>query len=333
MIRDYFRELYTATHTGWDRFWFTPSDPATLGLIRLLAGLMVCYTHLVWTLDLEAFFGSQSWLNEAAVATLPGDDYHWSHWWLIQSPTLMWGSHIVAVAICACFALGLWTRVTGVLTWLITISYAQRVPEAMYGLDQINSWLMFYLMLGPSGAAFSLDRVFSKERQIPPPSSGANIVLRLMQLHLCLVYLSAGLAKLQGPAWWDGTALWGALANREYQTFDLTWLVHYPVLVNLLTHATVAWEISYVALVWHRITRPIVLLLAVGMHGGICVALGMPTFGLIMLIANVAFVSPALIRRMTAKRTPQVTTGGHPLAAPNYHARAAVTGPSQRSGR
>ena len=32
--------------------------------------------------------------------------------------------------------------------------------------------------------------------------------------------------------------------------------------------------------------------MAVIVHGGIVVALGMPTFGLVMLIGNLAFVSP-----------------------------------------
>ena len=42
---------------GWNRFWFQPTDPATLGLIRICAGAMLFYTHLVWSLDLTAFFG------------------------------------------------------------------------------------------------------------------------------------------------------------------------------------------------------------------------------------------------------------------------------------
>jgi hypothetical protein len=33
----YFRELSAAAVEGWDHFWFTPADPATLGLIRICA--------------------------------------------------------------------------------------------------------------------------------------------------------------------------------------------------------------------------------------------------------------------------------------------------------
>ena len=57
-LRNYLADAWQA----WNRFWFTPADPATLSLIRLLAGGMLFYTHLVWSLDLQAFVGQEGWL-------------------------------------------------------------------------------------------------------------------------------------------------------------------------------------------------------------------------------------------------------------------------------
>lgn len=92
-----------------------------------------------------------------------------------------------------------------------------------------------------------------------------------------------------------------AIANYEYQSLDVTWLAHYPRLIALLTHVTVFWEAYYCFLVWPRVTRPLVLMVAVAVHGGIALFLGMPTFGLAMLIANVAFVSPRIIGASVAR--------------------------------
>jgi hypothetical protein len=64
-----------------------------------------------------------------------------------------------------------------------------------------------------------------------------------------------------------------------------------------MTHATVFWELSYAALIWPALTRPWMLLMAVFVHGGIILFLGMPTFGLAMLIGNLAFVSPKTVRK------------------------------------
>ena len=83
------------------------------------------------------------------------------------------------------------------------------------------------------------------------------------------MYLFSGLAKMQGNSWQMGTAVWWAAASYEYQSIDLTWLAGWPMLVALLTHATVFWETFYCCLVWNRFTRPLVLWMAVAVHGGI----------------------------------------------------------------
>jgi hypothetical protein len=75
----------------------------------------------------------------------------------------------------------------------------------------------------------------------------------------------------------------------------MTWLAHWPWLIALLSHATVFWETFYPVLVWPRLTRPVMLAMAVAVHGGIALCLGMPTFGLAMIIANVAFVPPGFV--------------------------------------
>jgi hypothetical protein len=106
---------------------------------------------------------------------------------------------------------------------------------------------------------------------------------------------------MRGELWWDGSALWFALANAEYQSLNLTWLVHTPWLLALLTHVTVFWETFYCFLVWPKLTRPICLALAVGVHLGIAICLGMPTFGLAMLIGNLAFVPPDVVRAVVAR--------------------------------
>lgn len=327
------RDALAATSNAWNKFWFTPAAPTTLCLIRVLAGLMLFYTHAVWTLDLEAFFGEQSWLSRDVIAQANQGGYSWSMFSWCRSSSALWAMHIVALTTFALLTIGLWTRAAAVLAFVFTVSYAQRTPGALYGLDQINGLLSLYLMIGPCGSRFSVDawRVRRAARQVtrlsePSPIGPAarlgessyvtaNLAIRLMQCHLCVIYLFAGLSKLQGLSWWTGFAFWGGIANQEYQTLDLTWLADWPLVINVLTHLTVAFELSYCVLIWNRWTRPLVLLVAIGLHLGIVFALGMPTFGLAMLIANVSFISPSLIRTLIdgpARRS----AGGPPTLMP-----------------
>ena len=305
-VRAYFCELVGALKTGWNCFWFAPSDAATLCLIRVFTGVMLLYTHLIWALNTDAFFGQHGWLSSEAIGTLQNARFAWSFMWLFESSSALLAVHYLSLIVLACFTLGLFTRVTSILAFLITVSYANRVSPALFGLDQVNAMLAMYLMVGPSGARYSLDRWMARKRVCdtsaePGPSVAANVSVRLIQIHMCVIYLFAGLSKLQGRAWWNGTAIWGAVANLEYQSIDMTWLVNWPLLVNLLTHVTVVWELSYCVLIWNRLTRPLVLCLALPIHAGIGCCLGMMTFGTVMLIANCAFVSPELIRRISVR--------------------------------
>jgi hypothetical protein len=304
LVSGYFRELFRGIHDGWNRFWFTPSDPAALGMIRILAGAMLFYTHLVWSLDLSGFFGEHAWLTTGAIGSLPGHSaYKWSWFYWINSPSLMWTAHIAALVVFALLTIGLWSRAMSILAFIATVSYINRASLAQFGLDDTNAMLAMYLMVGPSGAAFSVDRWLKRRKaggkMRTEPSVGANLAIRLMQSHMCVIYLFSAIGKIKGPLWWDGSAIWGAVANYEYQSLDLTWLASHPWIVAVLTHVTVFWEASYCVLVWPRLTRPIVLAIAAGVHLGIGAFLGMWTFGLAMLIGNAAFISPWVVRRIT----------------------------------
>jgi hypothetical protein len=306
----YFRAAWEA----WNRFWFTPADPATLSLIRVLAGGMLFYTHFIWSFDLAGFLGADgytptSFLRDQVLAmpateanpTPRGPWSDWSVFFWIHSTWLLWTVHLIALATFLCLFLGLFSRTMAVLGFLFAVSYVQRVtPGGFFGLDKTNCMLAMYLLVGPCGARYSLDRLWRLRKgkpADPEPSTSANLAVRLMQVHLCVMYLFSGLAKIGGPSWQMGTAVWWAAASYEYQSLDLTWLASWPVLVALATHVTVFWETFYCCLVWNRFARPIVLWIAMGVHGGIALFMGMITFGLAMIFANFAFLKPETVRR------------------------------------
>lgn len=302
-LKDWCRDLVTT----WDRFWFNAVDPATLSLIRVLAGMMLLYTHAVWTLHLEDFFTADGWLMPDAVHAFHRGMYTWSYFWWLDTPAKLWTAHVAALVVFALLTVGLFSRVMAPLAAIATISYIQRVPGALFGLDQINALLAMYLCVGPCGARYSLDAWRKRGRAGGPaqvePSVTANIAIRLIQLHMCIIYLFAGLSKLMGPTWWDGSAMWFALGNYEYQSLDMTWMSDWPRTISVLSHVTIVWETFYCVMIWSRRWGPLWLLLAIPLHMGIAICLGMMTFGLVMLIGNLAFVSPWLVRRILEVRS------------------------------
>jgi predicted DCC family thiol-disulfide oxidoreductase YuxK len=322
----YLAGLARATARGWDAFFFTPADPTPLGLIRLAVGALLFWNVLVYGFDLHAFFGSDGWADPDALAFVQGRTmpYAWTFWTWVPDAWLrpVW---FACLAVLGLYTVGLWSRVTAVLAWVIVVATVRRVPVALFGFDQaVSTWALYLAVTGASGQAVSLDRFLGRWRLaraealpsrrrrdgrwtlppgVPAPTVSANLALRLIQLHLCVIYATAGLAKLQGPAWWNGMAIWGTLASGEFRLIDFTWLAAFPWLLNLMTHASLALELGYTVLVWVRPLRPLVLALAVALHVGIgLTAPGLAEFGLAMIAANLAFVDGAWLRGLVTGR-------------------------------
>jgi len=354
---------------AWNRFWFSPADPTTLGLVRLCCGLLVFYVHLAYSPDLQTLFGPDAWLDsqtinefrkEAPVVAPPSGWEHvlplrpqtaeeqlyvnkwginprqtvatghhlWSIWFYVTDPTWMHIVHGGVLLILFFFAIGFCTRVTSVLAWLAMLSYIQRAPTTLFGMDTMMVVITLYLVIGPSGAACSVDRLLARYRARraalrlqpvaeladssaqaaePEPSVSANLALRLIQVHFCIIYLAAGLSKLQGPAWWGGTAVWGTMANYEFCPLRirlyadaLRTLAQNRWLWELVTTGgtvfTLVFEISFAFLVWERSLRPLLIIGAVLLHLGIALCMGLVAFSIMMLTGVLAFVPSGVVR-------------------------------------
>jgi hypothetical protein len=240
--------------------------------------------------------------------------YSWSIWFHVTDPTWIAVVHGGILAILVLFTLGVATRVTSVLAWLGTVSYIQRAPTTLFGMDTMMNLLMLYLMIGPSGAALSVDRLIARywvtRRALragrpapslnPAPLVSANLAIRLLQVNLCIVYLASGLSK-RGPSWWNGTAVWGTLANYEFSPMHFA---PYLAFLRFLSENRWLWEIfitggvvftlfleiSFAFLIWVRPLRWVMLTMAVMMHTGIAIFMGLNTFSLMMMGLLLSFV-------------------------------------------
>jgi predicted DCC family thiol-disulfide oxidoreductase YuxK len=329
-VAAYFGALGDAARSGWNGFFFTPADATALGVLRVAVGLLAFWSLLVFGLDLRDYFGSDGWADPHLVRSIQRP-LAWSFWFMVGDDWL-WPIWCLCLAVLALYTLGVASRLTAVMSWVIVVSTARRVPIALFGFDQLLSALTFYLAVcGASGQAVSLDRFWRRWRQArsatrarpapvhasgvgrrvfpddpaePMPTISANLALRLIQLHLLVIYGVAGLSKLQGPSWWTGTALWRTMATGEFVAFDLTPLAGWPWAINLLTHLSLALELLYPVLIWVAILRPLVLAGMVALHLGIAVINpGLLEFALIMIAANLVFVSGSWLRGLVTGRS------------------------------
>ena len=305
-VATYFNTLAERIGAAWNHFWFKPSDPFNLCVIRVLTGAIALALYLTYIPDLEELFGSNGLLSENTVLHLRGSIKVFSIFDYANSPSSLWFFFWAGAAALALFTIGLFTRVTAVLALVAVLSLLHRGPPLARPVDDIIAMLMFYLCLGPSGAALSVDAWLRRRNQPAKPeraaspqlSWGATVATRLIQVHLSVIYFLMAIAKLKSPVWWSGTAVWGLLAKPESRLIDLPWLAdpRWIYLLNAWTLAIVLFELAFSLLIWIKIARPLLLALAVPLWISTALLTGMTSWALVMLIANLAFASPSFLR-------------------------------------
>ncbi|HJT32724.1 MAG TPA: hypothetical protein VJ783_11845 [Pirellulales bacterium] len=319
VIGDYLATLTREFGAGWNRFWFTPADVSTLGAIRLGAGLVLLYWLATFTPDLTAYFGPDGLAPQSILRNLeePVRDgrlfvvpqqvreslprpHRWSLLNLLHTPKELMLGHTAALVIALLFAVGLFTRVTTPLALLVLLSYIHRGPVFTSQVEPILAFVMLYLCFGPAGKAWSFDHWLAlrrHSRQLTAgdvmkcrKSSAAAISLRLIQVHLALVYALMAIGKLSSPVWWQGTGVWWLIARADAPLVDLTGLHSFPHLVSIWTYAVVLWQATLPILIWHPLARPLLLVVNAIMWGLLAPVTGLLDCALMMVIASLAFV-------------------------------------------
>ena len=133
-MRAYLQQIKAGAQSAqraWDKFFFRPGDPTVLGIMRWLVGGMLVYTHIVWGLNLEAFFGSSGWNSPDVLEVVQQERIVPSFWWYVSDEWLH-VVHYTCVAVLILFWIGFATRVTSVMSWKAPQSLTQ-APSSMTG--------------------------------------------------------------------------------------------------------------------------------------------------------------------------------------------------------
>ncbi|WP_437293169.1 HTTM domain-containing protein [Sorangium sp. So ce426] len=198
--------------------------------------------------------------------------------------------------------LGWRTRTAALAAWLAHLALMTIASTATYGADYMANVFLFYLVWMPSGAALSLDRRLG--RTSSEPTVVARLGLRVVQLHLCTVYLTSGLGKASGASWWNGEAIWRALMLPEYRQLDFSWLARHAWLAAFLGWAVLAIEVGYAFLIWPRRTRLLWVIATAALHIGIAVFMGLLVFGALMTVPTIALFAVPCEPRSTTEKAP-----------------------------
>lgn len=282
-------------------FFVRPVSPLPLGLFRIFIAAFALLQAALWYPDWAAFFGQDGWIqweisqafNQAWHLHL-ADVYHWLEPLSLSPEAVVEGFFWVYVLAALGLLLGWYTRAWAVVTWLCHHIMMSTLPTFVYGVDIFLHISLFYLMVMPVAKSLSLD--LRQGRASALPTWASTLAVRVLQLHLCLVYFSAGFEKMLYENWWNGNVIWRAMVQPDFSQFDMRWLARLPWLPMALSWFTMVIETFYFIGMWIPRLRGYWLGALVGLHVGIGLFLGLYLFGLIMILLSVAAYGPAVYR-------------------------------------
>lgn len=206
-------------------------------------------------------------------------------------------TYVATMLFAALFVLGWHTRLVGLLALVGHVTLIEQNPLLGDQGDNILRIGLIWLLLMHSSEVWSLDARRRRGPVLPLWFTNGvhNIALCGLAFQVFVIYISAGLFKLQGELWRDGTALYYPLQLPQYR--PLPWLsdllVGNSLVLALATWLAVGIQLLFPPLLLHRITRRLALAFVVLLHLSIAVLMALPWFSLSMVAYDAIFVSTA----------------------------------------
>lgn len=294
------REDFEGFQANWQKFFFQPTNPVPIALYRIITGAIVVQCLLIHILsDWSLFYGDK--------AIIPLDYMIGKYWFnnpyfdlmlvLPQEEIWRWYFFWFTVVCAVMMTLGLFTRVTSVLTFLCLMSLQTHFLLNQNAGDNYLRLSCMFLAFSNCGDALSIDRLIKSVRQdwrvtgfLAPLS--APWAQRLIQIQLAIAYGHTWFCKISGTEWNNGLAVYYASRYDDIMRFPFPILLDNLWTCKILTWGTLVVELFLFTLIWWRPARYWVLLSGIALHLGIEWTMNLPMFEWLFMASYFLFIYP-----------------------------------------
>ena len=282
-------------------FWLGQVNSRPLSLFRIGFALVLLRDALLHLPIATVFYSDQGVVPRSALAPLLDGVYPW-RLSLMAGLGEPWQATLffsLWAGVALCLLLGVGTRFAAAINYLFVLSIYWRNPFITSGADDILRVLSFWIIFIPLNHHLSLDNLYRQRRGLTTPHTTLALPVRLAQLQIALIYLMAGLFKLLGDQWTEGTAMFFVLQLDSLLLPSGQWLAeHAPDgLLHLLTYGVVLLELAFPVLVFIPFPQPLLrrvaLALVFAMHLGIALVMRKPLldFWLVLGVSYLLFAA------------------------------------------
>lgn len=269
-----------------------PAAPGTLGFFRIAVSAFALTQLFVLLPDWKWLYGPNGllpWeiseaLNTNNTPSLLLVSNLLEHIDISPNTTLYIVTSVYFVSL-AGLLIGFKTRLMGITAWLTHILLNTTAHFTAYGVETFLHIALFYCAVLPVGCSLSID---ARKKQKAIPSYLITLSVRVIQLHLCIMYLACGIEKSMGAQWWNGEAIWIALQQDQFHQVNTGWMAQVPIVPKLLCWGTLLVETMYPVAIFYKKTKKLWLVSIISMHAFIAIFLGLQLFGSLMILLNLA---------------------------------------------
>jgi hypothetical protein len=264
------------------RWWSRPVRAERLAALRI--GLSACLLFDLFTSYLPhlADFYGQGSLSEPPLYRFLWKEHKWN-WSLlhgVQDQTYHTIAMIVWIVAVVGLLTGCFTRVSAVIAWVLSMSFANLNSDIDNAGDTVRGILLFYLAISPCGATWSIDAWRSKRTG---PAFIFPWPLRLIFLQMIVIYWANGLHKVVGREWQLGNSLYFVLSDATLTRVSRVEFGLPYWLTRVMSWTVLGWEVTFPLLLVWRPIRIFALCLGVLFHLGIWFSLELGMFAPYML--------------------------------------------------
>lgn len=288
-----------------DDWFFAEQRVHALALTRIIFGVALFVTYLCYSPYLEWYWGSDGLLPYIFNLKPP----------YTLTQTALWPIFGALMLSALCFTVGLFTRIAGLLLLAGHFCFIRWGVLHTWGWAETMPLLLLYVSLSGAGRWLSVDAWWAARQGRPISPTASRWALRLVQIHVCMIYVAAGWHRIDDGGWLRGEMVYEAMSNTWYTRLPLVDFQPYKAVMAWATWGTEFLELLAPVALWLRPTRKIWMIGLIAMHTGLHLGASVGMWQPMMVGSLLSFADPQSVeglaswlrRRIWARLQPTTT--------------------------
>lgn len=303
-----------------DGFFFRPVTATGFGLMRAAFGLATLYAFLVQWMDVAEYYAADGFLPPEFQNLAMRSAWRFSLLDHITSIDGVYALYTLLLLSAGLMTIGVWPRLTTILTVFLVFSFHERAPFILSGGDTVLRLIGFLLVIAPGTTAFSFARLekrlarWKRDRTIMPPQTMPIWPYRMLLWQMIVLYGTATWNKSVGTMWLNGTAVASVLHHPYFTRLPRELVDTLTPILPFVTYGTLLFQTLWLLLlipshvrarlVPRRLQRlslkRFLLILGILFHGSILLFMDAGDFSLVMFAAYAGLLLDEDFVRMRA---------------------------------